>query len=101
MGSGLDSGTCSLGSSLGQERCFVLSSPPKINFFSYMYTQIDSVTMGSPLGPLMANTFMCSIDEKLAHDNKLHSLYERYVDDTFALVPDLTAATNFLSVKLI
>ena len=46
----------------------------------------------------MANTFMCSIEEKLAHENKLPTFYRRYVDDTFALVPDLTAATDFLSV---
>ena len=42
--------------------------------------------------------FMCSIEEKLAHENKLPNFYRRYVDDTFALVPDLTAATDFLSV---
>ena len=41
---------------------------------------------------------MCSIEEKLAHENKLPNFYRRYVDDTFALVPDLTAATDFLSV---
>ena len=46
----------------------------------------------------MANTFMCSIEEKLAHENKLPNFYKRYIDDTFALVPDLTAATDFLSV---
>ena len=32
-----------------------------------LYKQIDGVAMGSPLGPLMANTFMCSIEEKLVH----------------------------------
>jgi len=53
---------------------------------------------GSPLGPLMTNTFMCSIEEKLAHDKKLPNFHRRYVDDTFALVPDLTAATDFVSV---
>ena len=42
--------------------------------------------------------FMCSIEEKLAHENKLPNFYRRYVDDTFALVPDPTAATDFLSV---
>ena len=63
-----------------------------------MYEQIDGVAMGSPLGPLMANTFMCSIEEKLAHENKFPNFYRRYVDDTFALVPDFTAATDFLSV---
>ena len=46
----------------------------------------------------MANTFMCSVEEKLAHDNKLPNLYKRYIDDTFGLVPDLTAANDFLSV---
>ena len=28
--------------------------------------QIDGVAMGSPLGPLMANAFMCSIEENVA-----------------------------------
>ena len=36
-----------------------------------LYEQIDGVAMGSPLGPLMANTFMCSIEEKHIHENKL------------------------------
>ena len=45
----------------------------------------------------MANT-LCSIKEKLAHENKLPNFYKRYVDDTFALVPDLTGPTDFLSV---
>ena len=38
------------------------------------------------------------IEEKLAHGNKLPNFYRRYVDDTFALVPDLSAASDFLSV---
>ena len=45
--------------------------------------------MGSPLGSLMANAFMCSVEEKLARENKLPSFYKRYVDDTLALVRDL------------
>ena len=44
----------------------------------------------------MPNTFMCSIAEKLAHENKLPNLLRRYVDDTFDLLPDLTTATYFL-----
>ena len=63
-----------------------------------LYKQVDGVAMGSPLGPLTAHTFTCSIEEKLARENKLPDFYERYVDDTFALVPDLAAATDFLSV---
>ena len=51
-----------------------------------LYKQIDGVAMGSPLGPLTVNTFMCSIEEKLAHENKLPDFYKRYVEDTFALL---------------
>ena len=54
-------------------------------------------SMGSPLGPLMANAFMCSVEEKLAHENKLPSFYKRYVDDTLALVRDLSDATDLLA----
>ena len=64
-----------------------------------LYKQIDGVAMGSPLGPLTVNTFMCSIEEKLARENKLPDFYRRYVDNTFALVPDLAAATDFFSFQ--
>lgn len=33
-------------------------------FEGSLYEQIDGVAMGSPLGPLMANTFMCSIEDR-------------------------------------
>ena len=46
-------------------------------FSGSLYEQIDGVAMGSPLGPLMANTFMCSIEEKLESDDKLPSFYKR------------------------
>ena len=52
--------------------------------------------MGSPLGPLLANTFMCSIEEKLEERNELPSFYKRYVDDTFTIMPDLGKANSFL-----
>ena len=29
-----------------------------------LYEQVEGVAMGSPLGPLLANPFMCSIEEK-------------------------------------
>ena len=53
--------------------------------------------MGSPLGPLMANAFLCSIEEKLEQDNKLPEFYRRYVDDTFATMKNIPAAADFLS----
>ena len=53
--------------------------------------------MGSPLGPLMANAFLCSIEEKLEQDNKLPEFYRRYVDDTFTTMKNMPAAEDFLS----
>ena len=52
--------------------------------------------MGSLLGPLLANTFMCSIEEKLEENNELPSLYKRYVDDTLATMPDLNESNTIL-----
>ena len=61
-----------------------------------LYEQVEGVAMGSPLGPLLANTFMCSIEEKLEEKNELPSFYKRYVDDTFTIMPDLNKANDFL-----
>ncbi|XP_068757518.1 uncharacterized protein [Montipora capricornis] len=58
---------------------------------------VDGVAMGSPLGPLMANVFLYSIEEQLDRNNKLPSFYKRYVDDTLATMPNIQAATAFLS----
>ncbi|XP_022783549.1 substance-P receptor-like [Stylophora pistillata] len=44
-------------------------------FDGNLYEQIDGVAMGSPLGPLMANAFLCSIEEKLDQDHKLPEFY--------------------------
>ena len=52
--------------------------------------------MGTPLGPLLANTFMCSIEEKLEERNELPSSYKWYVDDTLTIMPDLDKANAFL-----
>ena len=53
--------------------------------------------MGSPFGPLMANVFMCHLEEKLARDGMVPSLYKRYVDDTLARMPNTDAAADFLT----
>ncbi|KAK3748690.1 hypothetical protein QZH41_006282 [Actinostola sp. cb2023] len=62
-----------------------------------LYEQVDGVAMGSPLGPLMANIFMCSLEDKLTEQNMVPSLYRRYVDDTLVIMPDVETAGNFLS----
>ena len=55
--------------------------------------------MGSPLGPLMANVFMCHLEEKLASElgNSFPSLYKRYVDDTLVVMPNVESAECFLT----
>ena len=62
-----------------------------------LYEQVEGVAMGSPLGPLLANTFMCSIKEKLEAGNKLPSFYKWYLDDTFTFMPDLSNSKAFLN----
>ena len=66
-------------------------------FHGHLYEQTDGVAMGSPLGPLMANVFMCHLEEKLTRDGMVPSLYERYVDDTLARMPITDAAADFLT----
>ena len=65
-------------------------------FDGALYEQTDRVAMRSPLGPLLANVFMCSIEESLKGQGKLPEFYPRYVDDTLVRTPDLVAATVFL-----
>ena len=66
-------------------------------FDDHLYEQTDGVAMGSPLGPLMANVFMCHLEEKFACDGMVPSLYKRYVDDTLATMPNTDAAADFLT----
>ena len=63
-----------------------------------LYEQVDGVAMGSPLGPLMANAFMRSVEEKLLAEKLLPSFYWRYVDDTITLMPSIDAANNFSAI---
>ena len=66
-------------------------------FNGSLYEQIDGVAMGSPLGPLLANVFMSSIEEKLDVERKLPPYYRRYVDDTLTVMPDLSTARDVLN----
>ena len=55
--------------------------------------------MGSPLGPLLADVLMESMEETLVHEGKMPSFYKRYVDDTLTIMPDTASAATFLSVQ--
>lgn len=56
----------------------------------------DGVSMGLPLGPLLANVIMCSIETTLYQDGKQPPFYWRYVDDTLTIMPDRKSADCFL-----
>ena len=52
------------------------------SFNDTMYHQVDSILMGSPLGPILANIFV-GFYEKLLFDRFLKSnIYLHYRDDT-------------------
>jgi len=52
--------------------------------------------MGSPLKPLMANAFVCHIEEKLENQNKMPVFCKCYVNDTLSKMPDVSSASEFL-----
>ena len=48
--------------------------------------QVDGVAIGSPLGPTLANIFMCHLEKvflKSFPEDQLPLIYKRYVDDVF------------------
>ena len=56
----------------------------EFSFNGVMYCQIDSVAMGSPLDPVLANIFIGFYESKV--EQPLWPLmYNRFVDDTFAI----------------
>ena len=68
----------------------LLETCTKEMHFSYNGTicrQIDGVSMGSPLGPVIANIFMVELEKTLVPQlEESISLWYRYVDDTFTMI---------------
>ena len=54
-------------------------------FDGAIYDQVDGVAMGSMFGPVLANIFMCKLEEQAITNfpGKRPIVYKRYVDDTF------------------
>ena len=68
-------------------------------FDQQLYKQVDGVAMGSPLGPLLANIFMCHAESKWLEDCPEHFrplLYRRYVDDILLVFRTEAHAKPFL-----
>ena len=64
-----------------------------------MYVQHDGVAMGSPLGPLFANFYMGSIEEKIfnEHPELKPKIYTRYVDDIFLNTTDENSVAQIVT----
>ena len=71
-----------------QFKC-LLTLATKESYFVFdgeLYQQVDSVAMGSPLGPTLANTFIIHYGDIWLQNCSLEckpSYYKRYVDDIF------------------
>ena len=69
----------------------LLDDAVKDNLFLFdetIFSQIDGVAMGSPLGPTFANAFLCHYEQKWLDSCPYAfkpTLYRRYVDDTFLI----------------
>ena len=64
------------------------------------YKQKDGVAMGSPLGPTLANVFLCHFGEQWMSDCPIDYKpisYRRYVDNTFLLFSPESHKTKFLN----
>ena len=79
----------------------LLNIATKESFFLFnnkYYEQVDGVAMGSPLGPALANIFMCSFESIWLGDcpNDFKPVfYGRYVDDIFPLFSSPDHADKF------
>ncbi|XP_066956243.1 uncharacterized protein [Macrobrachium rosenbergii] len=56
---------------------------PFSNHRGHMYTQIDGVATGSPLGVLFANFYMDTAEQRVFEDIHQPRMYVNYIDDTF------------------
>ena len=74
----------------------IATTSVEFSFNNKMYNQIDSVVMGSLLGPALANFFVGYHEEKLFIDNNQHLIYFRYVDNIFAMFEDKFNCNQFL-----
>jgi len=74
------------------------STDQLFQFDGQLYEQREGIAMGSPLGLLLANVFMCHLEERLSDNDLIPSFYRCYVDDTLEIMPGIDAAESFLDV---
>ena len=74
------------------------TSSVEFSFNGNMFRQIDGISMGSPLGPSLANIFLGYYENKILHRADGLLYYCRYVDDTFAVFKKESQCDTFLNV---
>ena len=88
------------------KRLLTLSTKGSVFYFNgKYYRQKDGVTMGSPLGPALANAFLCHHEKYWIEDCPLSYapvFFARYVDDIFVLLRSndhITRLAAYMSSK--
>ena len=57
----------------------------------HLYRQVDGVAMGSPLGVLFANAYMCFVEDRVLQKMGTRPyIYKRYIDDIFIQIESET-----------
>ena len=74
-------------------------------FDQVMYIQIDGIAMGSQLGPILANTFLCHFEKQWLSEcppDTLPKVFKRYVNDIFEMFlcqSHLKDFVNYMNTK--
>ena len=63
-------------------------------FDGQLYEQVDSVAMGSSMGPIMATAVMCLIEEKFQKEGKIPSSCKCHVTDPMSLAANVPLANK-------
>ena len=70
---------------------------PFISPSGQLYKQVDGVAMGSPLGVLFANSYMCWTEDKALRALEQPFIYKRYIDDIYLEIEDEAALETLRS----